>query len=95
MAGTSQPGFLSAWINAFTTFDEAHGFAVNLFVVAALAITGAAFLSGRPRLIRPEGALQALAVDRTTMTVRQLASGSPAWAKAQSINVPIQFGSSS
>ena len=53
MAGTSQPGFLSAWINAFTTFDEAHGFAVNLVVVAALAITGAAFLSGRPRLIRP------------------------------------------
>ena len=53
MAGTSQPGFLSAWISAFTTFDEAHGSAVNLFVVAALAITGAAFLSGQPRLIRP------------------------------------------
>ena len=53
MAQTPQPGFLSAWINAFTTFDEAHGFAVNLFVVAALAITGAAFVSGRPRLIRP------------------------------------------
>ncbi len=53
MAQTSQPGFLSAWISAFTTFDEAHGFAVNLFVVAALAVTGAAFLSGQPRLIRP------------------------------------------
>jgi cytochrome oxidase Cu insertion factor (SCO1/SenC/PrrC family) len=53
MAQTSQPGFLAAWINAFTTFDEAHGFAVNVFVVAALAVTGAAFLSGRPRLIRP------------------------------------------
>ena len=53
MAGTSQPGFLSAWINAFTAFDEAHGFAVNLVVVAALAITGAAFLTGQPRLIRP------------------------------------------
>ena len=53
MAGTSQPGFLSAWVSAFTAFDEAHGFAVNLFVVAALAITGAAFLSGQPRLIRP------------------------------------------
>ena len=53
MAQTSQPGFLSAWVSAFTTFDEAHGFAVNLFVVAALAITGAAFLSGQPRLIRP------------------------------------------
>ncbi len=53
MAGTPQPHVLSAWINAFTTFDEAHGFAVNLFVVAALAVTGAAFLTGRPRLIRP------------------------------------------
>ena len=53
MALTSQPGFLAAWVNAFTAFDEAHGFAVNLFVVAALAVTGAVFLSGRPRLIRP------------------------------------------
>ena len=49
MAQTSQPGFLSAWINAFTTFDEAHGFAVNLVVVAALAVTGAAFLSAAGR----------------------------------------------
>src|SRR5579862_1594887 len=53
MAQTPQPGFLSAWVNAFTTFDEGHGFAVNLVVVAALAVTGAAFVSGRPRLIRP------------------------------------------
>ncbi len=44
---------------------------------------------------RPAGALQALAVDRAKMTVWQLAPGSPAWAKAQSITVPIQFGSSS
>ena len=41
------------------------------------------------------GALQALAVDRTKMTVWQLVPGSAAWAKAQAINVPIQFGSSS
>jgi cytochrome oxidase Cu insertion factor (SCO1/SenC/PrrC family) len=53
MAQIPQPGFLSAWVNAFSTFDQAHGFAVNLVVVAALAVTGAAFLSGRPRLIRP------------------------------------------
>jgi cytochrome oxidase Cu insertion factor (SCO1/SenC/PrrC family) len=53
MAPTPQPHFLSAWITAFTAFDEAHGFAVNLFAVAALAVVGAAFLSGQPRLIRP------------------------------------------
>jgi cytochrome oxidase Cu insertion factor (SCO1/SenC/PrrC family) len=53
MASTPQPGFLSTWINAFASFDAAHGFAVNLFLVAALAVTGAAFLTGQPRLIRP------------------------------------------
>jgi cytochrome oxidase Cu insertion factor (SCO1/SenC/PrrC family) len=53
MAQTPQPGFLSAWVNAFTAFDEAHGFAVNLFVVVALAAIGAAFLTGKRRLIRP------------------------------------------
>jgi cytochrome oxidase Cu insertion factor (SCO1/SenC/PrrC family) len=53
MSGTSQPRFLSSWVSGFGSFDAAHGFAVNLFVVAALAVTGAAFLSGRPRLIRP------------------------------------------
>jgi cytochrome oxidase Cu insertion factor (SCO1/SenC/PrrC family) len=53
MAPTPQPHVLSSWITAFTGFDEAHGFAVNLLVVAALAVTGAAFLSGRRRLIGP------------------------------------------
>ena len=53
MAQTPQPGFLSAWVNAFTTFDQGHGFAVNLVVVVALAVTGAVYLSGRPRLIGP------------------------------------------
>jgi cytochrome oxidase Cu insertion factor (SCO1/SenC/PrrC family) len=53
MAGTPQPHLLSAWVTAFTDFDNAHGFAVNLFAVIALAVTGALFLSGRPALIRP------------------------------------------
>ncbi len=53
MAPTPQPHVLSAWITAFTAFDEAHGFAVNLFAVIVLAVTGVTFLSGRPRLIRP------------------------------------------
>ncbi len=53
MAPTPQPHLLSSWITAFTGFDEANGFAVNLFVVVALVAIGIAFLSGRPRLIRP------------------------------------------
>jgi cytochrome oxidase Cu insertion factor (SCO1/SenC/PrrC family) len=53
MATTPQPHVLSAWVNAAGTFTAAHGFAVNLFAVAALTVTGAAFVSGRPGLIRP------------------------------------------
>ncbi len=37
----------------FGSFDAAHGFAVNLFVVAALAVIGVAFVTGQRRLIRP------------------------------------------
>jgi hypothetical protein len=43
----------------------------------------------------PAGGFDALAVARTKMTIWRLASRSAAWAKAQVINVPIQFGSSS
>jgi cytochrome oxidase Cu insertion factor (SCO1/SenC/PrrC family) len=53
MAITPQPRVLAAWVSGFGSFDAAHGFAVNLVVVAALAVTGAAFLTGQPRLIRP------------------------------------------
>ena len=53
MALTPQPGFLSGWLGSFAMFDAAHGFAVNLFFVIALGVTGAVFVAGRPRLIRP------------------------------------------
>ena len=53
MAADAAAGVLSAWISAFATFDEAHGFAVNLFAVAALAVIGGLFLTGRRRLVRP------------------------------------------
>jgi cytochrome oxidase Cu insertion factor (SCO1/SenC/PrrC family) len=53
MAQTPQPRFLSGWVSAFAAFDTAHGFAVNLFVVVALTVIAFAFVSGRPRLIRP------------------------------------------
>ncbi|HEY3902850.1 MAG TPA: hypothetical protein VGM14_02935 [Streptosporangiaceae bacterium] len=53
MALTPQPGFLSGWLASFATFDAAHGFAVNLFFVIALGVTGGVFVAGRARLIRP------------------------------------------
>jgi cytochrome oxidase Cu insertion factor (SCO1/SenC/PrrC family) len=52
MAQTSQPHALSAMVSAFGAFDAAHGFAVNLFVVIVLAVSGVALLTGRRRLIR-------------------------------------------
>jgi cytochrome oxidase Cu insertion factor (SCO1/SenC/PrrC family) len=53
MAGIPQPHVLSSWASGSGSFDAAHGFAVNLFVVAALAVTGIAFVTGQRRLIRP------------------------------------------
>jgi cytochrome oxidase Cu insertion factor (SCO1/SenC/PrrC family) len=52
MASTSQPHFLSALLARFGSFVASDGFAVNLVVVIVLAGLGAAFLTGRPRLVR-------------------------------------------
>ncbi len=52
MAQTPQPHLLSSVVAAFGRFDAAHGWAVNLFVVVALAAIGAAFLTGQPRIVR-------------------------------------------
>jgi cytochrome oxidase Cu insertion factor (SCO1/SenC/PrrC family) len=56
MAGTSQPHVLSSIVSAFGNFTAAHGFAVNLVAVIALAAFGAAFcvsaLRGDVRLAR-------------------------------------------
>ena len=52
MVQTPQPHFLASWLRSFDGFDSAHGWAVNLFVVVALAGTGTAFLTGRPRVVR-------------------------------------------
>lgn len=46
MSETPQPHVLSSWVAAFASFDAAHGFAVNLFVVAALGVIGAGLLVG-------------------------------------------------
>jgi cytochrome oxidase Cu insertion factor (SCO1/SenC/PrrC family) len=43
MAGTSQPHVLSSIVSAFGNFTAAHGFAVNLVAVIALAAIGAGF----------------------------------------------------
>ena len=50
MAQTPQPGFLSSWVSSFGSLVAAHGWAVNLFAVVALATIGGLLLSGRPRL---------------------------------------------
>jgi cytochrome oxidase Cu insertion factor (SCO1/SenC/PrrC family) len=52
MSQTSQPHVIARLVSWFADFVAAHGFAVNLVVVIALAVIGAAFLSGRPRLVR-------------------------------------------
>ena len=52
MSQTPQPSLLSAWVAAFGRFDAAHGWAVNLFVVVALAGTGAVFLRARRRVVQ-------------------------------------------
>src|SRR6202035_2822153 len=52
MSGTRQPSFLSHWVGAFAGFDAGHGWAVNLFCVAVLAIIGVSLLSARwPRIV--------------------------------------------
>jgi cytochrome oxidase Cu insertion factor (SCO1/SenC/PrrC family) len=53
MAQTNQPSAIVGWINAFTAFDEAHGFAVNLFVVIALAAAGLAMVTAWRRVLFP------------------------------------------
>jgi cytochrome oxidase Cu insertion factor (SCO1/SenC/PrrC family) len=52
MAQTPQPKLLASMVTSFAAFDAAHGWAVNLFLVACLALLGLAFLSGRPSLVR-------------------------------------------
>jgi cytochrome oxidase Cu insertion factor (SCO1/SenC/PrrC family) len=52
MAQTPQPHLASSLVTDFSSFDASHGWAVNLFAVIALASVGAAFLSGRPGLVR-------------------------------------------
>ena len=60
MAGVPQPAIFARWVSGFGNFTAAHGFAVNLVAVVALAAIGAGLLSGQPRLLRPSVAILAL-----------------------------------
>jgi cytochrome oxidase Cu insertion factor (SCO1/SenC/PrrC family) len=53
MALTRQPGVVASTVRAFGRFDASHGWGVNLTVVVLLATIGVAFLTARPRLVRP------------------------------------------
>jgi cytochrome oxidase Cu insertion factor (SCO1/SenC/PrrC family) len=55
MASTPQPSLFAGWVRAFASFTAAHGFAVNLFAVIALAAIGASLVAagaGQTRLLR-------------------------------------------
>ncbi len=52
MAQTSQPRALAALVSGFGSVVGAHGFAVNLIAVVALALTGLGFLTGRRPVVR-------------------------------------------
>ncbi len=49
MSKTSQPAVLHSWLTSFASFDTAHGWAVNLFVVMSLTVIGVLLLTARPR----------------------------------------------
>lgn len=51
MATTRQPHFLASWLSSFASFDEAHGWGVNLFLVVALAAIGLGLCTGRRRAV--------------------------------------------
>ena len=52
MSAQSQPSGLADIVSWFASVVRAHGFAVNLIAVVALAGVGLVFLAGRPRLAR-------------------------------------------
>ncbi len=52
MSSTPQPAIFSSWLRSFGSLVEAHGWAVNLFVVVVLALTGVLLMSGRRPLAR-------------------------------------------
>jgi cytochrome oxidase Cu insertion factor (SCO1/SenC/PrrC family) len=53
MAATPQPRFIASAVSSFASFDDSHGWGVNLFVVVTLAATGLGLLSRVRRLLRP------------------------------------------
>jgi cytochrome oxidase Cu insertion factor (SCO1/SenC/PrrC family) len=62
MSHTPQPGFLAGWVRGFGSFTAAHGFAVNLFAVVALALIGTTLLISAARPAVPTGHRQLLLV---------------------------------
>jgi cytochrome oxidase Cu insertion factor (SCO1/SenC/PrrC family) len=52
MGRTEQPGIFDTLVRGFGQFDAAHGWAVNLVAVIALAFVGAGLLVARPNVTR-------------------------------------------
>jgi cytochrome oxidase Cu insertion factor (SCO1/SenC/PrrC family) len=49
MSATPQPHVLASWVGSFASFDAAHGWGVNLFVVIGLFATGTLLALGHRR----------------------------------------------
>ncbi|HEY3871124.1 MAG TPA: SCO family protein [Actinocrinis sp.] len=79
MAQVPQPHAQASMLSTFASFASANGFAVNLFVVVALGALGAAFVSGRPQILR---------VAMPAATVFCLA----VWVLVQDLGVPGGYG---
>lgn len=60
MAKTDQPHLLSGWLTAFGSFDAAHGWGVNLFLVIVLGAIGVALCSGWRPIVLPAAAAAAV-----------------------------------
>jgi cytochrome oxidase Cu insertion factor (SCO1/SenC/PrrC family) len=52
MAATPQPQVVRSAVSAFESFDLSHGWAVNLFVVISLAVSGVLLCSGKINLLK-------------------------------------------
>jgi len=105
MARIPQPRSLASLITSFTTFDEAHGFAVTVVLSGSAGLIetrpGGAWQSlpalpaGTQTLaIGPGTAIQAIAPAGSAITIWAINQPDGQWTRLQRMAIPIKYGSS-